>query len=155
MEADLTGRAPEPCFENDAALDAFVASWRAGRLPKATWTHGAHVAVCAYYAFGGTPRETLLGVMRAGIVAYNEAVGTANTLSSGYHETLTRLWCGLVADALTRADPATRLDAVRMVVAELGNARTLHQAFYTFDVVGDPTARATWVAPDIETKQDK
>jgi hypothetical protein len=44
---------------DDAALDAFVAAWRAGTLPKPAWTHAAHVAVCACHAWGGVPLETV------------------------------------------------------------------------------------------------
>jgi hypothetical protein len=37
-----------PLYLSDrAALDAFVASWRAGTLPKPEWTHAAHVATKA------------------------------------------------------------------------------------------------------------
>ncbi len=86
--------------------------------------------------------------MKRGIVAYNEAVGTANTATSGYHETLTRFWAGVVVDHLRAAAPPTRLDAVRSAVAAFGAARGLHAAHYSFDVVADRRARAEWVPPD-------
>ena len=101
--------APPAYLADEAALDAFVAAWRAGTLPKPEWTHAAHVAVCAWHAWDGPPVETVFAAMKRGIVAYNEAVGTANTATSGYHETLTRFWAGVVVDASARrgaADPS-------------------------------------------------
>lgn len=132
---------------DEHALEAFVEAWRTGTLPKTEWTHAAHVAVCAFHAWPAVPAEVLLGQMRAGIIAYNDAVGTANTPTSGYHETLTRFWCGVVAATLATAGPPTRLAAVRHAVAALGEARALHAAHYDIDVVQDPAARATWVPP--------
>ena len=64
---------------DEAALDAFVGAWRAGTLPKPAWTHAAHVAVCAAEAWPDAPIDTLAARMKAGILAYNTAVGTPNT----------------------------------------------------------------------------
>lgn len=157
MTADVSGAARRnaPAWLDDTdALDALVAAWRAGTLPKPDWTHAAHVGVCAWHAFGGVPVEQVFARMRAGILAYNEAVGTANTATSGYHETLTRFWAGIVVDHLATAGAATRLEAVRSAVAAFGAARDLHVRHYAFDVVRDPVARATWVAPGTVTTQD-
>lgn len=144
-----------PYLVDGASLDAFVAAWRAGTLPKPAWTHAAHVAVCAYHAWRDVPLDEVSGVMRAGILAYNETVGTANSATSGYHETLTRFWATVVVSHLAAAQPHSRLDAVRSAVEVFGEARTLHAGYYRGDVVRDPVARATWVPPDLVTKQDK
>ena len=112
------------------------------------------MAVCAYHAWAEVPLDEVFAAMKAGIVAYNDAVGTANTATSGYHETLTRFWTGTVVAYLAACRPPTRLDAVCMAVAVFGDARNLHAAYYSFDVVRDTTARATWVPPDVVTNQD-
>lgn len=138
----------EDYLAGDTALDAFIAAWRDGTLPKARWTHAAHVAVCAWHAHGGAGADAVFAAMKRGIVAYNEAVGTANTATSGYHETLTRFWTEVVVEHLHAARPATRLAAVRSAVAAFGASRTLHAARYSFDVVADRRARAEWVPPD-------
>jgi hypothetical protein len=141
-------QAPPAYLTGEAALDAFVAAWRAGILPKPEWTHAAHVAVCAWHAWDAPDVEAVFGAMKRGIVAYNEAVGTANTATSGYHETLTRFWAGVVVGHLRAAAPLSRLDAVRTAVATFGAARRLHEAYYSFDVVADRQARVVWVPPD-------
>jgi hypothetical protein len=139
---------------DDAALEAFVAAWRAGTLPKAKWTHAAHVAVCAYHAWPDVALDVLVGQMRTGIRSYNDAVGTANTETSGYHETLTRFWCERVRKRLADTAAGSRLEAVRAVVAALGDQRSLHAAYYDFDVVGSRAARSMWIPPRRMTTQD-
>ncbi len=38
-------------FESEAALDCFLEAWLTGQLEPKRWTHAAHVAVAAQYAF--------------------------------------------------------------------------------------------------------
>jgi hypothetical protein len=136
-----------PFLSDPRALDAFVAAWHAHALRREQWTHGAHVAVCAYYAFDHDEDATL-AIMRPGIRTFNESIGGQNTATAGYHETVTRLWVMAIAAHL-RAHPAsTRYDAARSAVARFEKPRELLERCYTFDVLGDVRARAQWVAPD-------
>ena len=57
-------------------LDAFVAAWHAGRVTRAEWTHGAHVAVCAYYAFEHDAEATF-AIVKAGILAFARAAASS------------------------------------------------------------------------------
>jgi hypothetical protein len=130
---------------NREALDQFIAEWEAGVLPKVRWTHAAHIVVGTYYAV--CYPESALEKTRKGIVRYNEAVGTANTDTSGYHETLTCFWAALLArDVQGIADP---LEAVRRTVERYGEARKLHERSYSFDVVKSVEARRKWIPPDV------
>ena len=36
-------------------MDAFVRQWESGDLPRASWSHAAHMAVAADYAFHESP----------------------------------------------------------------------------------------------------
>jgi len=136
-----------PFLESEGALEDFLARWKAGTLPKPSWTHGAHVAVAAYLAFDHAPEEAL-DLTRAGIVHYNNCVGTPNTEDNGYHETLTRFWSSEIGNVVRRGGFASRLEAVRQVVRLFGADRDRHRLFYSFDVVADRRARREWVAPD-------
>lgn len=128
-----------------AALDAFLTAWEHGSLPANRWNHAAHVAVGATYAV--RHGDTALERIRCGIVRYNEAVGTANTDHSGYHETLTRLWAGIVRTLVRgMTDP---WQAACYAVEEVGEERDLHCLYYSFDVARDPVARRTWIEPDL------
>jgi hypothetical protein len=136
-----------PFLESAAALDDFLSRWKAGTLPKSSWTHAAHVAVAAYLAFDNAPEETL-DLTRAGIVHFNTCVGTPNTEDHGYHETLTRFWSGEIGSVVRARRFPSRLKAVRHAVELFGEARDRHRLFYSFDVVKDRRARREWVAPD-------
>jgi glutathione S-transferase len=90
--------AEAPAQELSAAeIEALAAAFEAGTLPRAQWTHAAHLAV-ALWTLSRLPRDAALAHLRERIRAYNAATGTPNTDSSGYHETLTRWFLREVAD---------------------------------------------------------
>lgn len=127
------------------AFAAFIATWERGELPKATWTHAAHVGVGACYAvrYG----HDAFVHTRAGILRHNDAVGTPNTDTSGYHETLTRFWVDVLAAAT--AGLSDEWEAARLAVARFGDVRNYHAQFYSYDVVRSTAARRAWHAPDV------
>jgi hypothetical protein len=149
-------------LENDEALQSFLRGFEDGALPKAEWTHGAHVAAAAYYLHGescvqgaardgayDTAYDSVLPVMRQRIQSFNLAVGGANTATSGYHETLTRFWLRVVTGYLRERRPESGLEAARLAVGEFGEQRALHTVYYSGDVVKDSTARLGWREPDL------
>src|SRR5258708_20723156 len=118
-------------LENDRALEFFFLQWQTGALAKSLWTHAAHVAVasCLTYAH---PPETALRLTRSGIIRFNESAGTANTETSGYHETLTRFWSGIIGNFVRAGNFPTHLEAGRTAVNRFGEARSLFPPFYSF-----------------------
>jgi hypothetical protein len=140
----------EPAFaRSEAPLSSFLNQWRAGTLPKKEWTHAAHIAVAASHVFDYAAEQALQKI-RAGIIHYNTCVGTANTEHSGYHETLTRFWTGLIADFLRTRAFSSRLEFVRAALNRFGSDSTLFRSYYSFDVVKDIRARREWIAPDLQ-----
>ena len=129
------------------ALAAFVDAWHDGRVTRAEWTHGAHVAVCAWYAVGHDP-ETTFAIVKDGILEFARACGIVHTATSGYHETLTRFWTLVIAAHVQACGAGTRWDAVRAALDRFGEDRDLPRRCYSFDVVADPRARAEWVPAD-------
>jgi hypothetical protein len=111
------------------------------------WTHGAHIATCAYYAFASDVDETF-AIMKRGILAFAASIGVVHTPTSGYHETLTRLWSLAIVAHLKAHPAASRWDAATSALERFGDDRDLHRLFYTFDVMGDARARKEWVPPD-------
>ncbi len=72
-----------------------VQHFEACTLPKAQWTHRAHLVVGLWYVVHESP-TTALNTLRTRICAYNVATGGVNSDSAGYHETLTQLyWIGI------------------------------------------------------------
>ena len=134
-------------LESEAALQQFVETWKSGKLPKAAWTHAAHVAMAAYFAFDHA-FEATFAIMKAGILHHNTSVGTPNSEDNGYHETLTRFWATEIGWFVRSGHFTSRLEAVRASVAAFGQDRDRFRRFYNFDVVRDRRARREWIAPD-------
>ena len=135
-------------LESERALANFIGQFERGTLPKAMWTHRAHLAVGTWYLVN-FPEKIAIGRVRTGIQHYNRCVGTANTPSSGYHETLTLFWLRTIRRFLLENDGmGDKLKAVRGVVEEFGGQRDLFKQYYSFDVVASREARARWVPPD-------
>lgn len=133
-------------LDSRESFDAFVKAWESGQLPKVDWTHAAHVAMGACYVvrYG----DAAVDELRRGIKRHNAAVGTLDTATSGYHETLTCFWTGVVSRLVKgQRDPWL---AAREAVREVGEARDLHRQYYSFDVVRDAAARAAYVPPDLQ-----
>jgi len=146
--------ARHPFTESTEALEEFVSQWERGTLPKKQWTHGAHVGIAAYFAYGYSS-AAVLQIMRLGIRHYNLASGAANTEDHGYHETLTRFWAEAVGHFVRDGRFASRLEAVRKALLQFGERRDYHRSFYSFDVLLDRNARRDWVAPDREVLGDR
>ena len=117
-------------------------------LPKAEWTHHAHLRAGLWHVMqhGAVPALELL---RARIRAYNESVGTANTDSSGYHETITRFYVIVIDRFLSTADRSLDMDALadRLIAAHGDRRLPLHH--YSESRLFSPVARRSWVEPDL------
>lgn len=133
---------------DEAAFACFLDQFERGTLPRPVWTHTAHLAVAAWYLLT-LPEKNAIQWVRTGIQHYNECAGIRNTPDSGYHETLTMIWLGILRGFLSEMDGTlAKLDKVRRVVAEFGPKRELFRQYYSFDVVASREARARWIAPD-------
>jgi len=131
-------------LHDEASFGEFVGAFERAELPRAMWTHGAHVAIGTLYTL--RHGDDVLAKTRAAIRRHNASVGTPE---NAYHETLTVFWLAVVGEFLRRGEHASELEAVRAAVAEFGEQRKLHGSYYGFDVVASPEARAGWVAPDL------
>jgi hypothetical protein len=140
-------------LESETALQQFVERWKAGKLPKAAWTHAAHVGMAAYFAFDHA-LEATFAIMKAGILHHNTAVGTPNSEDEGYHETLTRFWATEIGEFVRVGRFTSRLEAVRAAVSTFGERRDWFRLFYSFDVVRDRRARREWIVPDRESTSE-
>jgi len=139
---------PLPSTHEEIA--AFVSAFEAGTLPKERWTHGAHILSGAWYVHALGP-ERALAEMRKRIRAYNEAVGTQNTDTSGYHETITVFWIRVLAAELARRPDAARAAFVAEAIEHFGPQRDILTRYYSFNVVKSTEARRMWIEPDLMT----
>lgn len=133
---------------DEASFDALIAGFIDGSWPIGQWTHSAHLAMATCYILGG---ESALDRLRTDIPRYNVSQGGVNTEDSGYHETLTCFWHGVIRDFIgTLPAGLTRLTVARAVVAEFGPKRDLFRQYYDFDVVKSREARAIWIPPTVQ-----
>jgi hypothetical protein len=120
-----------------------------GTLPKAEWTHEAHLIVGLYAVIEhGT---TAIDFMRQNIRRYNEAVGTVNSDTSGYHETLTVFWLWLLENLVTEKGLKT-FDEVavdELIFEELFAQRNVWLRFYSMETIKSVAARKVFIAPDV------
>jgi hypothetical protein len=93
--------------------------------------------------------DAALPHIRAGIKRLNAAHGVVDTPTRGYHETLTRLYTRLVADAVAREGVTTTLaEIVNHVVAACAD-RDLPLTYYSRDRLTSLDARTAWLEPDL------
>lgn len=119
-------------------------------LPKAEWTHEAHLRAGLWHVLQhGAPAA--LDLLRTRISSYNESVGTLNTDTSGYHETITRFYVTVIDRFLAANDRAMPIDdlAARLL-AECGDRR-LPMRYYSEGRLFSVVARRSWVEPDLRS----
>jgi hypothetical protein len=117
-------------------------------LPKSEWTHEAHLRVGLWHVVHHGPAAAL-ELLRARISAYNVSVGTLNTDTSGYHETITRFYVMVIERFLSDEDRAADLDQLAgRLISALGDRR-LPLRHYSEQRLFSVVARHSWVDPDL------
>lgn len=117
-------------------------------LPRNEWTHAAHFAAAAWLL--SDKQHNAFLEMPGFIRDYNEATGTANTDSEGYHETITiaslRATRHMLASKAVEQPLYATVNSI--LQSELGNPKWLFQ-FWTKDRLFSVAARKTWIEPDL------
>ena len=131
-----------------AELDELVERFRARTLPKGEWTHRTHLTVGTWHVhrYGA---EEALGLLRSGIIRLNEAHGTVNSDTSGYHETITRAYVRLIADFLAARPGVPVADGVDALLGSPLAARTALFQYYSEARLMSVSARRGWLEPDL------
>jgi len=136
-------------FTADAEIERIGEGLLARSLPRADWTHEAHLAATTWLL---TRRpdiaidEALPGIIRA----YNESVGGVNDDTQGYHETITRMFLHGVRLFLAEADLAEPLHELvnELLLSPMGR-RDWPLRFYSGERLFSVEARRHFVPPDL------
>jgi len=129
--------------------EQIAAGFEAAALSKLEWTHVAHLTMGAWHVARFGP-EQALARLRAGIRALNDAHGTINSDTSGYHETITRAYVRLIAAFLSARPAGEEIDAsVAALLASPLAARDALMRHYTRERLFSVAARRDWVEPDL------
>jgi hypothetical protein len=136
-------------FADEAAIDHIATGLIGRTLPKAEWTHAAHFAAAIWMA-RYNPALLATPVISAIIRSYNEATGTPNTDSSGYHETITVASMRAAVAHLARFSADAPLHDVTnaLIASPLGRSDWL-LAHWSRETLFSVDARREWVAPDL------
>ena len=136
-------------FSSDSEIQRVGEKFLNRSLPKPEWTHAAHLAV-TLWLIRHCPSLDLDEELPLLIRAYNEATGTPNTDSGGYHETITRASLAAVRSRLAASGNAPLHDILdRLLNSPLANANWLLE-YWSRDRLFSVTARRSWLAPDLK-----
>ncbi len=132
-------------FTCDADLARIAGGISDTTLPRAEWTHAAHFAAALWMLRAGTIDELPDTIRR-----YNAATGTANTDTTGYHETITRASIR-GAKAMMEGRPGEPLwhIANALMVSPLGRS-DWPMTYWRRERLFSVEARKAWVEPDLQ-----
>ena len=118
-------------------------------LPRAEWTHEAHLAATTYLLLRH-PEIDLDTELPGLIRRYNESVGGVNSDSEGYHETITRVFLHGVRLFLDEANVDEPLqELVNELLLGPRGRRDWPLRFYSRERLFSVEARRDFVAPDV------
>jgi hypothetical protein len=136
-------------FATDAEIERIGEGLLACTLPRADWTHEAHLAATTYL-LTRRPDIDIDAALPAIIRAFNESVGGVNSDTEGYHETITRVFLGAVRLFLAEADPREPLHELvnELLLSPMGR-RDWPLRFYSPARLFSVEARKAFVPPDL------
>ncbi len=135
---------------NKQELEQLVSDFTEKTLPKSEWTHHAHLIVALWHNWNFEYDEALR-LVRDKIIAYNEAVGTENSDTSGYHESLTIFWMTLCKNHLSANSFETIAEAYSSFLLSDYASSEIPLSYYSKEVLFSTKARKEWVRGDLKS----
>lgn len=130
---------PPPCpLDDDALLAAFLTT----AISAKDFHHREHVRV-VWKLIATVGQEPA----RERFVEALVALASAHGADQLYHETLTRAWVELIAEAVRSSPDALTSDEFLGRHPELLDRSILHR-FYSPELLASDEARISWIAPD-------
>ena len=136
-------------FVSAAAVIRVGEGLLARTLPRAEWTHEAHLAATTYLLVRH-PELDLGKVLPTLIRRYNESVGGVNSDTEGYHETITQVFLRGVRLFLEESNTDEPLDKLvnGLLHSPMGK-RDWPLRFYSPARLFSGEARRVFVSPDL------
>lgn len=136
-------------FECDAEIARLGEGLIACSVPKAEWTHEAHLASCLWLV-RERPDLAAERDLPVFIARYNVSVGGVNNDSQGYHETITQVFIQAVRDHLLERPAEEPLVAsVNALLFSPRGRRDWPLRFYSRERLFSVAARRGFIAPDL------
>lgn len=131
-------------------INTLVEQFTNHSLPKGKWTHEAHIIV-AFWHNWNYDFEKAIELVKNKIISYNETVGTKNSDSSGYHETLTMFWMILTKNYLIEHNFQTLEKACNQFINSKLTFVNLPLDYYSKTLLFSKKARQEWVNGDLKS----
>lgn len=135
-------------FERDSDIRTIGEELLACTLPRAAWTHEAHLGACLWLLSERPDIDVDAEI--AGIISrFNESVGGVNDDTQGYHDSITRAYVAGVRWFLLETEAtelAARVNA--MLLSDVGR-RDWPLRFYSRERLFSVEARRGFVEPDL------
>jgi hypothetical protein len=149
METVISYERAVVAYRTPADVLRLVREFEACRLPRAAWTHHAHLVVALWYLL--REDEAKAGrLIRGGIRRYNEAGGIKQTTTGGYHETMTLFYIRIISRFLSTASPdCTLMMLVKSLIETCGD-KNLPLEYYSRERLMSWEARTGWLEPDLK-----
>ncbi len=149
IEARERAKACDAAYRTHSEIERLVRAFESCTLPRAAWTHRAHLTVALWYLFHYSGEEAVMRI-RNGIKRYNAANGVAMTKESGYHETMTLFWILIVSRFLMLAGANRSIVEIANEMIERFDDSGLPFEYYTRERLLSWRARTSWVEPDLK-----
>jgi hypothetical protein len=140
-------RRPPPSTAEE--IGNLVAAFERFELPRAAWTHAAHLVTALWYLVHYGPDEGGER-MRTGIKRFNAANGIAQTPDGGYHETITCFYLWAIGRHLRDAPPGRSITHLASSLIAAWGDKNRPLEYYTRERLFSWEARTGWVEPDLK-----
>jgi hypothetical protein len=135
-------------WPHDDAIRRVGEGLLARSLPRAEWTHEAHLSACVWLILECPdirPERDLPDLIRR----YNESVGGVNDATQGYHETITQVFIRGVRVHLATTEGQALHQRVNALLRSPEGRRDWPLRFYSRERLFSTEARLGWVEPDL------
>ncbi|MEX2283035.1 MAG: hypothetical protein WEE89_11180 [Gemmatimonadota bacterium] len=137
-----------PARADDAEIMALVDSFERCVVPREEWNHRAHLVYALVMLLRHGPVQGAREI-REGILRYNRVQGIEQTLSSGYHETLTAFHIEIVQRFVEKRDVSRYLHELAEELWTRFGDPELPYRYYSREVLSSWEARTSWMEPDL------
>lgn len=139
-----------PAVENSQSAltdKEFIRLFESAAWPREEWHHRQHIKV-AYLYLRQYPLKDASIRIRERIKAFNTVKQVEESLTSGYHETMTQAWLRLVYFTLCKYGAAETADSFYEQHPQLWGKKVL-RFYYTKERFLSAEAKANFLEPDI------
>ncbi len=133
---------------DDLEILALVDSFERCIVPREEWNHRAHLVYALVMLLRHGPADGAREI-REGILRYNRAQQIEQTLTGGYHESLTHFYICLVQRYVEECDASRALHELADELWDRFGDHELPYRYYSRERLSSWEARIAWVEPDL------